>query len=71
MFCACNELKKDLREMILKGNVDGRGLGLHYKKCNHFIIMGFAYCWGDVNVVLCVLWSYDTEAQEQEKMHLW
>ena len=55
MFRACNELKKDLREMPLKGTGDARGLGVGYKKCNHFTAIPLAYCWRMANVVLCVL----------------
>jgi hypothetical protein len=42
MFRACNKLKKDLREMPLKGAGDGRGLGLGYKKRNHFAAIALA-----------------------------
>ena len=55
MFRACDELKKDSREMPLKGISDGRGLGLGYKKRNHFTAIPLAYRWRKASIHLYVL----------------
>ncbi len=54
MFRARNELK-NLWEMSLKGDGDGRGLSLGREKHDHFTAVALVERWGNANVVLYVL----------------
>ena len=67
MFRARNELKKNLREMPLKGDSDGRGLGLGREKRNHFTAVALVEHWGNTNVVLYVLCHTTRRHQEQDR----
>ena len=53
--------------MSVKGDGNVLGLGHGCAKRNHFTAVGSGYCWGKVDVALCVLVSHDAEAREQGK----